>query len=254
MADRGPRRPRARCRSTRRSSDSTRSTQARATRRSLKAGADGARARLLRVPGRHRAGSRAGAVGSRNHEVGGLPTVTAAAMAMYEAWIEQRAGDVAACGARAPRRARRARGARRPSVQRPPSRATSPQCLYEQGRYDEAYELCADVRETSPPERRRQLRLRRCDRGRRARAPRARTARTGARRPGARACRRDGLLLRVGPRRRLHARRGSHDPWRQARRDRDARPRRSTSSRRRATSRAALAHASAWLALGIEIA
>ena len=70
---------------------------------------------------------------------------------MYEAWIEERAGDLVA--------AERALRVGLDELEGSDERAFSAtitgyiaQFLYEQGHHDEAYELCATVRELSPPE------------------------------------------------------------------------------------------------------
>ncbi|HET8969316.1 MAG TPA: hypothetical protein VFN06_07805, partial [Gaiellaceae bacterium] len=116
----------------------------------LKAGADGARARLLACQG-HVGPARELARSARATTRSAGATVTAAGMAMYEAWIEQRAGDLGAW-----ERALRAALDELEGSDDRAFRATImvylAQCLYEQGRYDDAYDLCAVVRETSPPD------------------------------------------------------------------------------------------------------
>ena len=116
----------------------------------LKAGADGARARLLACQG-HIEPARELARSARATTRSAGATVTAAGMAMYEAWIEQRAGDLGAW-----ERALRAALDELEGSDDRAFRATImgylAQCLYEHGRYDEAYDLCAVIRETSPPD------------------------------------------------------------------------------------------------------
>ncbi|HEY6075280.1 MAG TPA: adenylate/guanylate cyclase domain-containing protein, partial [Gaiella sp.] len=115
-----------------------------------KAGSDGARARLLACQG-HIEPARALARAARATTRSAGATVTAAGMAMYEAWIEQRAGDLEAWELALRAAVHELEGSDDRAF-----KATImgylAQCLYEQSRDDEAYDLCAVVRETSPPE------------------------------------------------------------------------------------------------------
>jgi tetratricopeptide (TPR) repeat protein len=76
-------------------------------------------------------------------------TVSAAGMSMYSAWVEQHAGDTEAW-----EQALRDGLAELEGSDERAFTATITgylaQCLCEQGRYDEAFELCPVVRETSP--------------------------------------------------------------------------------------------------------
>ena len=115
-----------------------------------KAGSDGARARLLACQGRIEP-ARALARSARATTRSAGATVTAAGMAMYEAWIEQRAGDLEAWELALRAGLNELEGSDDRAF-----RATITgylaHCLYEQDRDDEAYDLCAVVRATSPPE------------------------------------------------------------------------------------------------------
>jgi len=77
--------------------------------------------------------------------------VTAAAQTMFSAWIEQRAGDVAA-----QEQALRDGLVELEALGERPFASTVAvylaACLYQQGRFDEVRELCAVVREKSPPD------------------------------------------------------------------------------------------------------
>jgi class 3 adenylate cyclase/tetratricopeptide (TPR) repeat protein len=114
------------------------------------ASVDGARARLLACQGSF---EQARELARSAHETvrSAGSTVLAAGMSMYEAWIEERAGDLVA--------AEEALRAGLDELEGSDERAFSAtitvniaQILYEQGRHDEAYRLCATVRELTPPE------------------------------------------------------------------------------------------------------
>ncbi len=154
------------------------------------------------------------------------------------AWIEQRAGDAEAWERRPARRASPSsrRWATAPSTRRSPLRLA--QCLYAQGRFDEARELCVgrtrgDARETTSstsstsdcrrrlPARARRVASTRPSALARASARARRRRRTSSSHARSRAC-----IARRGARARRRARRGAAS----------SRPRRSRSTRRRATS------------------
>jgi class 3 adenylate cyclase/tetratricopeptide (TPR) repeat protein len=116
----------------------------------MKASGDGARARLIAMQGRID-DARGLAASARETVRSAGMTVSAAGMTMYSAWVEQRAGDTEAW-----ERALRDGLAELEGSDERAFAATITgylaQCLCEQGRYDEAIDLCPVVRETSPPD------------------------------------------------------------------------------------------------------
>ena len=114
------------------------------------ASVDGARARLLACQGNFEQARELARAAYETLRSAGS-TVTAAGMSLSRALIEERAGDIVA--------AEQALRAGLAELEGSDERAFSAtitayiaQFLYEQGRHDEAYELCATVRELSPPE------------------------------------------------------------------------------------------------------
>ena len=111
---------------------------------------DGARARLLACLGSfERARELTRSARETVKSAGSI--VSAAGMSMYEAWIEQRAGDLVAW--------EQALRSGLDELESSDERAFTAtivgymaHSLYEQGRIDEAYDLCAQVRDLSPPE------------------------------------------------------------------------------------------------------
>jgi tetratricopeptide (TPR) repeat protein len=114
----------------------------------MKASSDGARARLLATQGRIEEARELAAAARETVRSAGM-VVSAAGMSMYSAWVEQHAGD-----AEAWERALLDGLAELEGSEERAFKATITgylaQCLYEQGRYDEAFDLCPVVRETSP--------------------------------------------------------------------------------------------------------
>ena len=116
----------------------------------LDASADGARARLLACQGRFEP-ARELVRSARETMRSAGAVVPAAGMNMFDAWVEQRAGDLGAW-----ERVLRVGLDELASSDEVAFRATTmvylAECLYEQGRYEEAFELCRAVRDTSPPD------------------------------------------------------------------------------------------------------
>jgi tetratricopeptide (TPR) repeat protein len=114
----------------------------------MKASGDGARARLIAMEGRIEEARELASSAREIVRSAGM-TVSAAGMAMYSAWVEQHAGDTQAW-----EQALRDGLAELEGSDERAFTATITgylaQCLCEQGRYDEAIDLCPVVRETSP--------------------------------------------------------------------------------------------------------
>ena len=114
----------------------------------MKASSDGARARLIATQGGIEEARELAAAARETVRSAGM-TVSAAGMSLYSAWVEQRAGD-----AEAWERALLDGLAELEGSEERAFKATITgylaQCLCEQGRYDEAFDLCPVVRETSP--------------------------------------------------------------------------------------------------------
>jgi class 3 adenylate cyclase/tetratricopeptide (TPR) repeat protein len=114
------------------------------------AAAAAARTRLLAMQGDIAGAREFQRVAQETLRTAGM-AVTAAAQTMYSAWIEERAGDVAA-----QEQALRGGLAELEALGERPFAATIAVyiagCLYQQGRFDEVRELCAVVREKSPPD------------------------------------------------------------------------------------------------------
>jgi len=114
----------------------------------MKASGDGARARLIAAQGRIEEARELAAAARETVRSAGM-AVSAAGMSMYSAWVEQRAGDTEAW-----ERALRDGLAELEGSDERAFTATITgylaQCLCEQGRYDEALDLCPVVRDTSP--------------------------------------------------------------------------------------------------------
>ena len=114
----------------------------------MKANGDGASARLIAMQGRiEEARDLAGSARETVRSTG--MAVSAAGMSMYSAWVEQHAGDTEAW--------EHALRDGLAELEGSDERAFSAtimgylaQCLCEQGRYDEALDLCPVVRDTSP--------------------------------------------------------------------------------------------------------
>jgi class 3 adenylate cyclase/tetratricopeptide (TPR) repeat protein len=114
----------------------------------MKANGDGARARLIAMQGRVEEARELAAAARETVRSAGM-AVSAAGMSMYSAWVEQRAGDTDAW--------ERALRDGLAELEGSDERAFSAtitgylaQCLCEQGRYDDALDLCPVVRDTSP--------------------------------------------------------------------------------------------------------
>jgi tetratricopeptide (TPR) repeat protein len=116
----------------------------------LDASTDGARARLLACQGRFEP-ARELVRSARETMKSAGAVVPAAGMTMFDAWVEQRAGDLQAW-----ERALRVGLEELASSDETAFRATTmvylAECLYQRGRYDEAFELCRTVRDISPPD------------------------------------------------------------------------------------------------------
>jgi class 3 adenylate cyclase/tetratricopeptide (TPR) repeat protein len=114
----------------------------------MQASSDGSRARLIAMQGRIEEARQLAAAARETVRSAGM-TVSAAGMSMYSAWVEQHAGDTEAW-----EQALRDGLAELEGSDERAFTATITgylaQCLCEQGRYDEAFELCPVVRETSP--------------------------------------------------------------------------------------------------------
>ena len=114
----------------------------------MMANSDGARARLIAMQGRIEEARQLAAAARETVRSAGM-AVSAAGMSMYSAWVEQRAGDTEAW-----ERALRDGLAELEGSDERAFTATITgylaQCLCEQGRYDEALDLCPVVRDTSP--------------------------------------------------------------------------------------------------------
>jgi class 3 adenylate cyclase/tetratricopeptide (TPR) repeat protein len=116
----------------------------------LDASSDGARARLLACQGNFES-ARELARSARETMRSAGATVVAAGMAMFEAWVEQRAGNLEAWERLLRTGLEELEGSDEVAF-----RATIigyvAECLYEQGRFDEAHDLCRVVRDMSPPD------------------------------------------------------------------------------------------------------
>ena len=114
----------------------------------MKANGDGARARLIAMQGRIEEARELAAAARETVRSAGM-AVSAAGMSMYSAWVEQHAGDTDAWE----RALRDGLAELEGSNERAFSATITgflAQCLCEQGRYDEALDLCPVVRDTSP--------------------------------------------------------------------------------------------------------